>query len=243
MYHSIIEGSNSLQIKQNKNQWIVAAPKIIEHVNAEWFTQEYWLNQGRLLGANSGRGTAWTIKSEWGKWVLRHYLRGGLYAKINRDSYFWTGLNKTRAVKEFTLLNKLQQLNLPSPKPIAVLVVKKGLYYKNDLIMENIMHDQTFAQAIIDSTTDDIWRNIGHTIAQYHANGIYHSDLNAHNILLLKDKVYIIDFDKGDLRRINANWQKKNMLRLKRSIEKITQQSCDFALKKQWQILMDGYRA
>ncbi|WP_162846887.1 3-deoxy-D-manno-octulosonic acid kinase [Marinicella litoralis] len=221
----------------------MSTPEISEHVNVNWFKQDYWLNLGRLLGANSGRGTAWTIKSEWGKWVLRHYLRGGLYAKINRDSYLWTGLNNTRAVKEFTLLNQLQEMGLPSPKPIAAMVIKKGLFYQNDLIMENILHDQTFAQALLKTNDNEMWRNIGHTIAKFHANGIYHSDLNAHNILLMKNKVYLIDFDKGDIRRTHAGWQKNNLLRLKRSIEKVTQQSCDHALKNQWQILMDGYHA
>ncbi len=243
MNHSIIEGSISLQIKQNKNQWIMTSAEVSEQVSEHWFTQAYWLNQGRLLGSNSGRGTAWTIKSEWGKWVLRHYLRGGLYAKINRDSYLWTGLKNTRAAKEYTLLNTLQELNLPSPKPIAALVVKHGLFYKNDLIMENILHEQTFAKALLTSTEIDVWRNIGKTIAQYHANGIYHSDLNAHNILLMKNQVYLIDFDKGDQRRIHPSWQTKNIMRLKRSIEKITQQSCDHALQKQWQALMDAYYA
>jgi len=241
MNHSIIEGSNSLQIKQKKNQWIITTPEISEQVHVDWFKQEYWLNQGRLLGANSGRGTAWTVKSEWGKWVLRHYLRGGLYAKINRDSYFWSGLQKTRAAKEFELLNKLQQLNLPSPKPIAALIVKHGLFYKNDLIMENIQHEQTFAQALVDTTDNEIWQNVGQTIAQFHANGIYHSDLNAHNILLRQNKVYLIDFDKGEQRRINAKWPHSNMTRLKRSIEKVTKKSCDHALKIQWQELLGAY--
>ncbi len=181
------------------------------------------------------------VKSEWGKWVLRHYLRGGFYAKINRDHYFWTGLSNTRAFKEFELLETIQSLGLPSPKPIAAWVVKKGLFYQNDLIMENINHEQTFAQALSDSLSQDIWFKIGLVIPEYHANGIYHSDLNAHNILLMKEQVYLIDFDKGEQRKINKNWQTKNLLRLKRSIEKVTQESCDHLLKKQWHALLEGY--
>jgi 3-deoxy-D-manno-octulosonic acid kinase len=107
--------------------------------------------------------------------------------------------------------------------------------------MENIMHEKTFAQAIMQSIGTATWHNIGKTIAQFHQKGVYHSDLNAHNILLMKDQVYLIDFDKGDIRKTHHNWQKKNLLRLKRSIEKISQQSCDHALKNQWQALMDGY--
>lgn len=203
------------------------------------------MNQGRLLGANSGRGSAWVIKSEWGKWVLRHYFRGGLYAKLNKDSYFWTGLKNTRAFREFELLNKIQQMGLPSAKPIAAMVIKKGLFYHNDLIMEHIQHDQTFAQAITNQQIVDLsgWYNIGHTIAQFHHNGIYHSDLNSHNILLSGDKVYVIDFDKGAIKSKKNAWPQENMNRLKRSIEKVSNQSCEHALLKEWQSLLDGYHA
>lgn len=218
------------------------------------------MNQGRLLGANSGRGSTWVIKSEWGKWVLRHYFRGGLYAKINRDRYFWTGLKNTRAHKEYQLLNKIHKLNLPSPKPIAALIIKKGLFYRNDLIMEHIQHKMTFAQGLSndylnnkhpdntqkkeDHTLDiETWHRIGETIAKYHQNGIYHSDLNAHNILLNNEQVFVIDFDKGETRKIKKYWQQDNMNRLKRSIEKISNHNCDAQLNKQWQTLLAGYHA
>jgi len=242
MGHSITEDKSILHIKQKKNHWLITSSELQEHITENWFNQEYWLNQGRLLGANSGRGTAWVIKSEWGKWVLRHYLRGGLYAKLNRDHYLWLGLNKTRATKEYELLLHLQKLNLPSPKPIAALVIKKGLSYKNDLIMEHINHDLTFAEHLKqDKQNTNIWQNIGKTIAQYHQHGIYHADLNAHNILIAKDKVHVIDFDKGEIRTPQPSWQQKNMLRLRRSIEKITQKSCDKELNTYWQILIDSY--
>lgn len=234
-----------MQIKQKKNQWIIASADIADHIDTEWFSHEYWINQGRLLGANSGRGTAWTIKSEWGKWVLRHYLRGGLYAKLSKDQYLWTGINNTRAFKEFKLLNELNELNLPAPKPIAALVQKKGMFYQNDLIMEHIVHDCTFADILSEDSDITDWKLVGKTVARFHQAGVYHSDLNAHNILLKKSgndsKAYLIDFDKGLLRTPQKSWQQNNLNRLKRSIEKVSQQSCDKALKAHWQAFMDAY--
>ncbi|MCB1581860.1 MAG: 3-deoxy-D-manno-octulosonic acid kinase [Marinicella sp.] len=230
-----------MQIKQKKNQWILAAANIAEHVDADWFKQNYWINQGRLLGANSGRGTAWTIKSEWGKWVLRHYLRGGLYAKLSKDHYLWTGINNSRAFKEFKLLNKLQKLNLPCPKPVAALVRKKGLFYQNDLIMEHIGHEQTFAQTLNKESQLSDWILAGKTIAQFHQAGVYHSDLNAHNILLRNDQAFLIDFDKGNIRPPQKAWQLQNLSRLKRSIEKISGRSCEDELKQFWQTLLEAY--
>lgn len=232
-----------MHITREKNQWLIASDNIKEEVTAQWFQQEYWLNQGRLLGASSGRGSAWVIKSEWGKWILRHYYRGGLYANFIKDSYLWAGLARTRVYQEFKLLEKIHDLGLPSPKPIAALIQKKGLYYKNDLIMQHIDHQKTMAKSLIENDLPlNLWQQIGRTISQYHHNGIYHSDLNAHNILLSSDQVFIIDFDKGCIKNINSKWQQKNMIRLKRSIEKITQKSCDHTLKPQWQALMDAYR-
>jgi 3-deoxy-D-manno-octulosonic acid kinase len=233
-----------------KNLSIITNDELKNEINQQWFEQEYWMNQGRLLGANTGRGSTWVVKSEWGKWVLRHYFRGGLYAKINRDLYFWTGLENTRAYREFQLLAELQNLNLPSPKPVAAMVIKKGLFYRNDLIMEQIQHNMTFAQGISKEQEKNptplslsTWHQIGSTIAQFHHNGIYHSDLNAHNILLSDEQVFLIDFDKGEIRSPRTNWQQDNMNRLKRSIEKITNSSCDTDLSQQWQSLLDGYHA
>ncbi len=211
-------------------------------VEQAWFEQSFWLNQGRLLGANSGRGSAWVIKSEFGKWILRHYFRGGLYAKISQDRYLWTGIQNTRAIQEYKLLQHLHQLGLPCPKPVAAQVTKKGIFYRNDLIMEHIKHDQTFAQLLIEINDDKaIWSRIGQVIKQFHNQGIYHADLNANNILLSGDDVFLIDFDKGRIRPPQSSWQLSNLNRLKRSIEKESTQSCEQELKKHWQELMNAY--
>ncbi len=254
--HSIIDQPNSLHTTNKKNLSIITSDELKNEISQQWFEQDYWMNQGRLLGANSGRGSTWVIKSEWGKWVLRHYFRGGFYAKLNRDRYFWTGLKNTRAFKEYQLLTELQNLNLPSPKPVAAMVVKKGLSYRNDLIMEHIQHKMTFAQGLRNEQIShehqsdkksalpiDTWQRIGRTIAQFHHNGIYHSDLNAHNILLNDEQVFLIDFDKGEIRTPKTHWQQDNMNRLKRSIGKVSNSSCDTQLSQQWQNLLDGYHA
>ena len=228
----------------NSNQWVLLKSSLKEHINKQWFDKDYWLAQGRLLGANSGRGSAWTIKSEHGKWVLRHYYRGGLFGKLIKDSYFWIGLNKTRSFQEFRILQELKDKQLPAPEPIAAHVVKKGLFYRTDLIMSHIPHEMTFAQLIQECIDDvDCWQLIGKTIAQFHQQGIYHSDLNTHNILLDKNRAYLIDFDKAQVMKRGGNWQQANLNRLKRSIHKVSSLSCDVELKSQWRALMTGYES
>ncbi len=233
---------NSKPFKYNE-QWLLCNPSYNEVIETDWFEQSYWLNQGRLLGSNSGRGSAWVIKTEWGKWVLRHYFRGGLYAKVSKDLYLWTGLNQCRAFREFQLLDKIQSWGLPAPKPIAARVIKKGLYYSNDLIMEQIPHKSTWAQSLLESKQNiRQWEQIGHTIAQFHQHGIDHSDLNAHNILLSDDQINLIDFDNSTIKAPHIKWQKKNINRLKRSIEKVSQKTCKDDWSKLWQALVNTWQ-
>jgi 3-deoxy-D-manno-octulosonic acid kinase len=62
---------------------------------------------------------------------------------------------------------------------------------------------------------------VGAEIARFHAHGVYHADLNAHNILLTDASVWLIDFDRGELRHPARAWQQANLARLKRSLLKI----------------------
>jgi hypothetical protein len=88
------------------------------------------------------------------------------------------------------------------------------------------------------------WLEIGRTIARFHLKGVFHADLNAHNLLLDGSRrVWLIDFDRGDLREPGL-WCDANLARLRRSILKV----CD-ALpagrfnETLWTALLAGYRA
>lgn len=219
-------------------------PELSSIVNESWFNADYWAEQGRLLGTYAGRGSVWMIKSAEGKWVLKHYYRGGLYAKISRDKYFWTGFNQTRAVREFRLLTHMYDQGLPCPKPVAVQVKKSGLFYTNDLITEYIRHQTTFAKKLNQNDNEiQLWAQVGTVIGRFHAAGIYHADLNVHNLLINNNDIYLIDFDKGDIKNNHTKWPQANLARLKRSIEKETQQSCDQQLKNHWQALIDSHQS
>ena len=53
----------------------------------------------------------------------------------------------------------------------------------------------------------EVWHKVGQTVRQLHDAGVYHADLNSHNLLLDKEgKVWVIDFDKGAIRS-PGNWQ------------------------------------
>ena len=114
----------------NKNCWIISDTELNESIDAQWFDDKYWLNQGRLLGASSGRGSAWMVKSDQNKMMLRHYYRGGFPAKFIKDKYFWTGLNKTRSLSEYRLLAKMTKLGFLFPSLLPLKCVDLGCFIK-----------------------------------------------------------------------------------------------------------------
>jgi 3-deoxy-D-manno-octulosonic acid kinase len=69
------------------------------------------------------------------------------------------------------------------------------------------------------------WRSVGRTIAAFHREGVHHADLNANNIVIgeVDGTVYLLDFDRGRLRR-RGSWEDEVLARLKRSLEKIRRQ-------------------
>lgn len=230
-------------ITSKNNCWIIANDKYQGEIDSQWFDDGYWLNQGRLLGASSGRGSAWMVKSEQEKMMLRHYYRGGLPAKFNRDKYLWTGINRTRSFSEYKLLEKMTALNLPVPEPVAAQACKVGLFYQANILIQYIIHDSTFAEILNQESDEYIWKDIGLTIALFHNNGINHADLNANNILISKKQIYLIDFDHSKQCKRNKMWQKANLKRLKRSIDKLTDNNHIEANNRKWNTLEKGYQS
>jgi 3-deoxy-D-manno-octulosonic acid kinase len=211
----------------------------------------YWQNEKAITGSAQGRGTTWFVKhadkssKQTKHWVLRHYYRGGLIGKIINDSYWFTSQKNTRAAREFSLLDYMQTLALPAPKPVACRVIRHGLFYRADLLSSRIEHAQDLVALLSKQTLSAVlWKKIGLTIKRFHDNNIYHHDLNAHNILIDKsDHVFLIDFDQGEVRKNNqASWQKANMARLRRSFLKEQNKLPTFHWQHDdWQLLLDGY--
>ena len=84
---------------------------------------------------------------------------------------------------------------------------------------------------------------IAKTIALFHSKGVYHADLNINNILFndISD-VYIIDFDRGEIRAPNPQWQQSNLARLERSFLKEQGRNDAFNWKaSDWQTLHSNY--
>src|SRR5262245_52147611 len=68
--------------------------------SAAWFDASYWRERGELDGEAQGRGTTHFIRTGRQHFVLRHYRRGGLVARLMRDRFVWRNESATRAFSE-----------------------------------------------------------------------------------------------------------------------------------------------
>ena len=176
----------------------------------------------RAEPVRGGRGGAQYIDAPVGRCVLRHYRRGGMVARVMGDRYLWTGAERTRGFAEFRLLAALRERRLPVPAPVAARYRRSGVHYRADLITRRIEGATTLAELLAGLKLDAaVAARVGTAIANFHAHGAYHADLNAHNILLNDAAVWLIDFDRGELRKPAREWRLANLTRLRRSLVKL----------------------
>lgn len=212
------------QVQSATDGAIVFDARRLAYVDASWFDPAYWKQQmNATLERPAGRGTVTFFEADFGACVLRHYHRGGLIGLINADKYLWTGRSRTRGFREFHLLAQLHDAGLPVPAPVCARYVRSGMRYQADLVTECIPAARTLAEHLVESTLDAaLAARVGRALAQLHAHGAWHADLNAHNVLTdASGKVWVIDFDRGKIRKPDMRWQQSNLDRLQRSFLKL----------------------
>ncbi len=216
----------------------------VGNLSAGWFDPRHWEARGEVEGTARGRGSALYIRNDGRKFVLRHYQRGGLVARLSRDRYFWQGEQETRPFAEWQLTYQLHRAGLPVPAPLAARYQHDGLTYTGDIITERLNTVGSLAECLEQGALSILtWISIGRCIRRFHDLGVCHADLNAHNLLLNEDaKVFLIDFDRCQLRKAGL-WRDGNLVRLRRSLEKVTYgMPRDRFGEADWHGLLDGYR-
>ena len=181
--------------------------------------------RGALSGhASAGRGDTAFFALGGHELVLRHYRRGGLVRRLDERHYLWTGLERTRAVREFECLRELEARGLPAPRPFACAVTRRGLRWSGSLVTHRLP-GRTLAEGLDGAPlATSAWVSVGRCIARFHAAGCRHADLNAHNVMLDGGEARLIDFDRASWRRAGergTRWQRANLARLRRSLEKL----------------------
>ena len=108
------------EVHKEKSWAVIYDACLMDLPGPDFFSVDYWRSRQAVKGEAVGRGSAWFIEIP-GPVVLRHYLRGGWAAKLSRQSYFFTGISRSRPFREFRLLSELFELGLPVPRPVAAL--------------------------------------------------------------------------------------------------------------------------
>ena len=215
-----------------------------EGITEDWFVPHWWKNGKAQSVMEGGRGSAWFVNSSLGDLVLRHYRRGGLVAKLSQDRYVYCGNARARSVREFRVLTMLHKMGLPVPEPIAARVVRHGICYEADILIRRLS-DAVPLPEVHDLINGQLWQSVGETIRRFHDVGLNHVDLNCDNILIGQERVYLIDFDRCffERQRLAADsWKKRNLARLRRSVEKRLVSVCAETRHHLWCHLEIGYR-
>jgi 3-deoxy-D-manno-octulosonic acid kinase len=206
-----------------------------------WFDQAYYREHGAMLHSTTGRGGVLILERDSETWVLRHYHRGGVVARFIYDHYLWTGLERCRAFREWRLLARLHDLELPAPRPIAARIVRLGPIYQADIVTTFISGTRPLSTFLRDGdVANEQWIGIGTMLRDFHRHGVDHPDLTAHNILLAGHKAFLVDFDNAKLRP-PGHWQQWGLGRLERSLRKVALETGTEFDVQAWQIVRAAY--
>lgn len=229
--HKIIDGA------------ILYDDTVISDIRDDLFVPDSWTEVNLIPKTIGGRGQVFFVGDHQGKFVMRHFVRGGIAAKLSYDTYVWTGECRTRSFDEWRLTRKLLAFNLPVPVPVAAHFKKKGMFYKADILTQEIPAIKSLAAYVIAGNIfEDFWKKVGVHISKFHNVGLCHADLNAYNIQIDESaKMWLIDFDKSQI--LNpGRWRYYNLKRLKRSLIKICNENSSAKFKSSdWLKLLDGY--
>lgn len=200
---------------------IVFDPARLGQATPATFDPSTYGARAQPVQGRGGRGSAWFVQGEFGDGVLRLYRRGGWVARASKDAYWWRGEQRVRSLREFALMQQLQQMGLPAPAPVAAFYRRAGLHYRAAIIVMRIEPAVSFASLVAASPTSAPWAGVGDAIGRCHCKLARHADLNANNVLLDRDgKAWLIDWDKGTLETRPGPWRDRVMGRLARSLRK-----------------------
>jgi len=228
------------QHSEGRNAYIYDADRIDSR---EVFTLFVNLRAANLPAG--GRGEMRVARHADEDYVVRHYHRGGKFARVSRDRYLWCGFDLSRPWREWRLLAELYTRELPVPRPLAAKLTRRGAVYRADLATALLPADGSLAELVLRAPfAETVWQEIGRMIWDFHGYGVCHPDLNASNILLAGAgaQIWLLDFDKARRRELAAGWQQANLDRLKRSLDKLQRENPQTHFgPHEWHCLFSAY--
>lgn len=219
--------------------------QVISEISEERFTSAGWLHAEPVTGSqgSAGRGNTMFVGNIPRQFVLRHFVRGGLVGKLNHDKYLWTGENATRPFAEWRMLAKMADSGLRVPRPAAARYCRRGIFYTADIITVRLPAVRPLSELLaVEKCDAGFWQSLGEDVHGFHAGGVYHADMNAHNLQIdAQGNLWMLDFDRGKLLPPGP-WQQRTLSRLHRSLEKIrTRNPALHFQTADWEQFLEGY--
>jgi tRNA A-37 threonylcarbamoyl transferase component Bud32 len=169
-----------------------------------------------------GRGTAYAVPlpQTTVRVVVRHNRHGGLLASLTGDRFF----SPTRAPYELETSLQLQRLGVPTPDIVAyALYPPGGVLQRSDVCTREIPGSRDLADILRHddgAARTNALAATARLVGALARAGARHHDLNAKNVLLTADNVYVLDVDRVTLGGQLSQVLDGNLARLARSLKK-----------------------
>jgi 3-deoxy-D-manno-octulosonic acid kinase len=195
------------------------------------------------LGA--GRGAAWVTTLAGTAAVVRLGRRGGLVARLVRETYL--GL-RPRPLRELAITVEARRRGVAAPEVLAARVEGR-LAYRGALVTVAVPEAATLIAAFAaadPAARRELALRAGRAVAVLHDAGIRHADLNLTNILVHPGgdgpAIVLVDFDRAHLAPgpLGARARRGNLARLARSARKLDPSGA-FAGAEERRAFLRGY--
>jgi 3-deoxy-D-manno-octulosonic acid kinase len=222
-FEQIVSGDVSVTARSEDAQFVNKAVQTHRSLHRYAAATE----SAKLLG---GRAAAHVISVNGSKWIVRHYMRGGMIASLLGDRYVRSGT--PRPVAELIVSEAARQRGIPTPAVRAAVVYEGGMFYRADIATSFIEGSADLAELTLgerawpDDARVSAWRAAGAAIRMCFENGLLHPDLNLRNVIVERGdsgvRAYVIDLDRAHLGdAVSASARQSMMSRFERSMRKI----------------------
>ncbi|MDH5589163.1 MAG: hypothetical protein OEZ65_07010 [Gemmatimonadota bacterium] len=184
-----------------------AAGRVHELLEAHPMLRD-WARAGARRALPSGRGDSYLVSNpippgDGPAWVVRPMRRGGAVAHVLGDRYARRGV--PRPFLEARASAEARRRGIATPRVVAAAVYPSLLFYRCDVVTEFVEGGIELA-AILPGSGDargvsapDALRAAGRLVTRLAEAGIEHADLNARNLLLVRDgddlETVVLDLD------------------------------------------------
>lgn len=239
---AVLPGASRRGVPDGYRRQRVDGARVITHASAhEWALQAIrshgtlhgWAADQEDVENFAGRGTVYAIRAQGAgpdgrdRWAVRHYRRGGAMAGFLEDRYLRIGAS--RPGRELLASTTARLRGVSTPAVVAAGIYPSGLYYRCDLVTEVVPSAKTLADALHETDGSRDWLTAmaaaGDLVDALGEAGVFHVDLNAHNILFEEGdfrRPWVVDLDRARVRnRPDTDAKEKMKARLTRSIVKV----------------------